>query len=317
MTRPILKSRALFAAGWCALAACSVAPQGTAGSTRQAESLGAVSTALSDPGFGVAPQYSSTHVYVAPSDVDAFVQSFLATFGGQSTTPVLTTVTPTPSTTTSQILQTPAGLVSIFGYTTPIPYPFGSERTGYLVTNLDVAAHEAQSSGADVAVQPYDDPIGRDAIVRWPGGVEMQLYWHTTPPSYPSLQTVPENRVYVSFGRVDAFVQSFVAFSRGTLTSDDPHAPGIEIGRPGDTVHRVEVTSAFGKVVAFATDGHLPFPYGREVTGYEVDDLTGTLANATATGATVLVAPYSFSHRQAAMVEFPGGYIAEIHAIAR
>ncbi|MFX6250590.1 glyoxalase, partial [Acinetobacter baumannii] len=32
--------------------------------------------------FAVAPQYDTTHVYVAPDDVDKFVTSFLATFGG-------------------------------------------------------------------------------------------------------------------------------------------------------------------------------------------------------------------------------------------
>ena len=31
----------------------------------------------------VGPQYDTTHVYVVPEDVDKFVASFLATFGGQ------------------------------------------------------------------------------------------------------------------------------------------------------------------------------------------------------------------------------------------
>jgi hypothetical protein len=30
----------------------------------------------------IAPQYDSTHVYVAPEDFDRFVASFVATFGG-------------------------------------------------------------------------------------------------------------------------------------------------------------------------------------------------------------------------------------------
>jgi len=64
------------------------------------------------------------------------------------------------------------------------------------------------------------------------------------------------------------------------------------------------------------TDGHLPFPYGRETTGYEVTDLAGTLAKATAAGAAVLAGPYASGERHAAMVQFPGGYIAEIHAPA-
>src|SRR5262245_44913706 len=116
---------------------------------------------------GVAPQYDTTHVYVAPDDVDKFVGSFLATFGGQSTKQVVATVTPTPSSTTSQLLQTPVGTVSLFGFKTPIPYPFGSERTGYLVTDMDTAVKAARAAGADVLVSPFPDPIGRDAVIQW------------------------------------------------------------------------------------------------------------------------------------------------------
>jgi predicted enzyme related to lactoylglutathione lyase len=118
--------------------------------------------------------------------------SFLATFGGRSTKQVVTTVTPTLSRTSSQLLQTPVGAVSLFGFKTPIPYPFGSERAGYLVTDLDVAIDAARAAGADILVAPFSDPIGRDAIIQWPGGVEMQLYWHFARPSYAPLATVPE-----------------------------------------------------------------------------------------------------------------------------
>jgi hypothetical protein len=59
------------------------------------------------PEIAVAPQYDSTHVYVAPQDVDSFVKSFLGTFGGTTTKQVVATVTPTPSSTTSQLMQTP------------------------------------------------------------------------------------------------------------------------------------------------------------------------------------------------------------------
>jgi hypothetical protein len=65
-----------------------------------------------------------------------------------------------------------------------------------------------------------------------------------------------------------------------------------------------------------ATDGHLPFPYGRELTGYEVADLPATLSKAIAGGVKVLIEPYTSESRNAAFVEFPGGYIAEIHAAA-
>jgi hypothetical protein len=72
-----------------------------------------------DTNVAVGPQYDSTHVYVAPADVDRFVKSVLATFGGTTTNQVVTTVTPTPSRTTSQLVQTPVGIVSVFGFLTP------------------------------------------------------------------------------------------------------------------------------------------------------------------------------------------------------
>jgi hypothetical protein len=195
-----------------------------------------------------------------------------------------------------------------------VPYPFGAERTGYLVTNLDAAVRAAQADGADVLVSSFDDPIGKDALIQWPGGVNMQLYWHTTPPSYPALRTIPENRVYVSPVRADAFVKSFLAFSRGKVVSDNARAPGVEIGRPSDTYRRIRISSVFGVVAVSVTDGHLRFPYGREMTGYEVVNLVSTLEKAKAAGVSVLAGPYSADARNAAMVQFPGGYIAEIHS---
>jgi predicted enzyme related to lactoylglutathione lyase len=266
---------------------------------------------------GVAPQYDTTHVYVAPEDVDRFATSFLATFGGQSTKQVVATVTPTPSSTTSQLLQTPVGTVSLFGFKTPIPYPFGAERTGYLVTDIDEAVDAAREAGAEVLVATFPDPIGRDVVIQWPGGVNMQLYWHTTKPSYAAFETVPENRVYVSPDRADAFTRAFLRFSHGRVVSDDAHASGAEIGRSKDTYRRVRIESAFGKMTVLVTDGHLPYPYGRELTGYEVKNLDDTIGKAKASGATVLVEPFAADHRQSAMVQFPGGYIAEIHAAAK
>ena len=273
--------------------------------------------AASLPAVAVAPQYDTTHVYVAAEDFDRFVTSFVATFGGSTSKQGVFTVTPTPSSTMSQLVLTPVGTVSVFGFKTPIPYPFGSERTGYLVTDLDAAVRAARASGADVIVSPFNDPIGRDAIVQFPGGVNMQLYWHTTPPNYAKLQTIPENRVYVSPDRADAFIRSFVAFSGGTVTGDDAKAPGVEIGRPRDTYRRVRIASTFGNIAVLVTDGHLPYPYGRELTGYEVLDVDTTVTKAKRAGARVLVEPYSADDRRSAFVQFPGGYIAEIHATPR
>jgi len=268
-------------------------------------------------GVAVGPQYDTTHVYVTPLDFDRFVASLIATFGGTTTKQGVFTVTPTPSSTMSQLVMTPVGTVSVFGFKTSVPYPFGLERTGYLVTDVDEAIRAAKATGADVLVAPFNDPIGRDAIIQWPGGVNTQLYWHTTAPSYAPLQTIPENRVYVSEDRVDALLSRFLAFSNGSVVSDEPHAPGVEIGRPEQTYRRVRTESKFGKLTALVTDGHLPYPYGRELSGYEVTNLTATLTKAKAGGVAVLVPPYRTDEREAVVVQFPGGYIAEIHSVTK
>jgi predicted enzyme related to lactoylglutathione lyase len=266
--------------------------------------------------LAVGPQYNTAHVYVAPEDFDRFVASLIATFGGTTTKQGVFTVTPAPSKTMSQLVLTPVGTVSVFGFKTPIPYPFGAERTGYLVTDLEEATRTAVDNGADVLVRPFNDPIGRDVVIQWPGGVDMQLYWHTAAPSYKPLQSIPENRVYVSAERVAAFVRSLLSFSSGKVVSDDAHAPGIEIGQPNQTYRRIRIESNFGKFTVLVTDGQLPYPYGREVTGYEVANLADTLAQAKAAGVEILVAPYTADQRDAALVQFPGGYIAEIHSTA-
>jgi hypothetical protein len=266
------------------------------------------------PGFVVAPQYSTTHVYVAPEKFDPFVASLLAVFGGTTSPRGVFTVTPTPSKTISQLVLTPVGTFSVFGFQTPIPYPFGLERSGSLVTDLNGAVRSAAANGADIIVAPFDDAIGRDAIIAWPGGAHMQLYWHNKPSSSPPLGTVPENHIYVSAGRIDAFIRSFLGFSRGAVIADDPQAPGIEIGKSRETYRRVRLTSGFGKISIAVTDGHLPYPYGREISGYEVASLSDILAKAHDAGVAVLVAPYEADRRRAAILEFPGGYIAEIHS---
>jgi hypothetical protein len=282
----------------------------TAAGTSMAQDKPAAAT----PSVAVGPQYDTAHVYVAPADLDRFSDSLVATFGGTKSQQAALTITPTPSTTMWQAVFTPVGTFSVFGFTTPIPYPFGLERTGYLVTDMDTAIQSAKANEADVVVAPFNDPIGRDVIVQWPGGVYMQLYWHTTAPNYAKLDKVPENRVYVSPGRADAFVRAFVGFSQGKIISDDRNAPGIEVGRPNDNYRRVRIDSNFGKIAVLVTDGQLPYPYGREMSGYEVANLADTVSKAKAAGATVLVDPYTTDRRQAAIISFPGGYIAEIHS---
>jgi hypothetical protein len=281
----------------------------TAGSLIAKDRLPAQSTSVA-----VGPQYAAAHVYVAPEDFDRFGASVVATFGGTRSEPAVIKITPTPSESRFQYVLTPVGSFSVFGFKTPVPYPFGVERTGYLVTDFDLAVRSAKAHNADIIVEPFNDPVGRDTIIEWPGGLHMQLYWHKTPPNYAKLETIPENRVYLSVDRADDFVRDFVAFSRGKVVSDDRHASGIEIGRPNDTYRRVRIDSGFGKFTVLATDGQLPYPYGREIAGYEVADLDDTLAKARAAGVTVVVDPYTVDARRASVVAFPGGYIAEIHS---
>jgi hypothetical protein len=265
----------------------------------------------------VGPQYDTTHVYVASRDIDAFVDSFVATFGGKASQRAVFTVTPTPSRTASQYVQTPVGMLSVFAFETPIPYPFGNERTGYLVADMDKAVRAARAAGADVIVDTFDDPIGKDAIIQWPGGLNMQLYWHTKAPSYGPLETVPDNRVYVSAQSADNLIKRFVRFSRGKVVFDNRHADGGEVGRPGEKIRRVRITSGFGNMLVFVTDGKLPYPFGREVTGYQVADLGATLAKAQAVGVKVLSPANGTAEGRTAMVEFPGGYLAEIHELTK
>ena len=72
-------------------------------------------------------QYDTTHVYVRPEDLDAFVNSFVATFGGQPSARIVPNVLPIPSSTQFQAVSAPGGELSAFPYQTRIPYPFGQE----------------------------------------------------------------------------------------------------------------------------------------------------------------------------------------------
>ena len=264
----------------------------------------------------VGPQYDSTHVYVNPADLQSFVKSFTATFGGQASKPIVTNVLPVPSSTEFQSISTPVGTLSVFAFQTPIPFPFGQERTGYLVTDMDAAIKAAHSAGAEVIVEPFKDAIGRDAVIQFPGGLKTQLYWHFTPPNFPPLETIPDNRVYISRDQADNFVKSFITFSHGKITEDNAHADAAEIGRPKETFRRIRITSLFGNMQINVTDGHLPFPFGHEITGYQVSDLNATLEKAKISGAKILSAPFAATDRTTAIVQFPGGYIAEIHSLS-
>ena len=45
--------------------------------------------------------------------------------------------------------------------------------------------------------------------------------------------------------------------------------------------------------------------------------LTDTLTKAKASGAEALVPPYKTDEREAVVIQFPGGYIAEIHSVTK
>jgi len=111
--------------------------------------------------------------------------------------------------------------------------------------------------------------------------------------------------------------QCIMFYNTVVLVSDVATAPGIEIGRNSETFRRIRIKSGFGLITVFVTDGHLPYPYGREITGYEVPNLDETIAKARAAGVSVLSGPYSSDGRSEALVQFPGGYIAEIHSLQK
>lgn len=272
-----------------------------------------LSTASWAADIGVGPQYDTTHVYVEPGKMDPFVDSILKTFGGSTTQRVLADVTPTPSQTYSQLILTPSGSFSVFDFQTPAPYPFGNERNGFLVTNMDAAIASAKKAGADVIVEPFNDPIGRDAVIQWPGGVNMQLYWHTKAPNYQPLSFIPENRIYLSRYRVDDFIKSYQKFSNGKIVDDSQQSSAVIGGEKNSAIRVVNLSSTFGKTRIFVTDGHLNYPFGQERTGYGVTNLSETLGKATASGAKILWQSVAGEKRASAVVQFPGGYIAEIH----
>ena len=74
------------------------------------------------------------------------MKSFIATFGGAALPRTVGNVLPVPSSAHMQYLRTPAGALSIFAFQTPIPFPFGEERTGYLVTDMDRAVKAARAA---------------------------------------------------------------------------------------------------------------------------------------------------------------------------
>ena len=166
-----------------------------------------------------------------------------------------------------------------------MPYPFGHERTGYLVTDMDAAIRH-RAAGADVIVAPFNDPIGRDVVIQFPGGVNMQLYWHTSAPSYAEAAR-PCPKIEYTYPRIRP-TRSSIASSSSRMVKSSPTMPARQVSKLGDRTTRIGVSASSRDSVrctVLVTDGHLPYPYGYELTGYDVDDLSETLKKAKAAGA--------------------------------
>jgi len=264
-------------------------------------------------GVGVGAQYDAPHIYIQHGQEKAFVDSWLDTFGGTATDPLTLDVTPTPSETLSDIVVSPVGTLSVFDFSGGIPYPFGQESLGDMVSDFSPAVTAATRSGATVLVAPFNDPVGKDAIVQFPGGVDIQLWIHNVPADFSPLATIPDNRFYLDSAAAGPFIRDWLAFSHGHIAVDDGSANGAEIGLPGARYRKVLIDSAFGETLVIITNGQLPYPFGRDAMGYDVPDLSATLAKAKTAGAQVLWGPYREPGLATAIVEFPGGYICELH----
>lgn len=81
----------------------------------------------------------------------------MGTFGGSYVKPFTTQLTPTPSSAMATQVFSPVALLSVFDFTTPVPYPFGQERTGWGVTDTAAATRQPGNPPCDVMRDP-DQP---------------------------------------------------------------------------------------------------------------------------------------------------------------
>lgn len=219
-------------------------------------------------------------------------------------------VTPTPRLTMSQLVLTPVGALSVFGFKTPIPHPFGMERSGSRHglghRHSRRASRRRRRNGRDVPrpdwPRRHHSVAGRcqhAALMAHLLGAELRAAADGTGKARLSVAG-PGRCIRPRFHRLRAW-QGCLRRSAST---------GRGIGCPSDTYRRSRIESGFGRMMV--THGHLPNPDGRETTGYEVSALFATFGRAKSAGAVVLVEPYSAGQHQAAIVQFPGGQIAEI-----
>src|SRR5260370_11786826 len=105
----------------------------------------------------------------------------------------------------------------------------------------------------------------------------------------------PSQRIGFMFRRIARRISRGVSalFLAGKSSLTNPRAPGSEIGKPGDTYRRICIESTFGKLAVFVTDGHLPYPYGREITVDGRANLGGPLGNGKTAVEQTLIAPFT------------------------
>ena len=264
--------------------------------------------------LAVGAQYDTAHVYVAPADLDRFSDSLIATFGGTKSQKAELTITPTPSKTNWQAVL----------------------HSGWHV--LCVRFHDADP----ISVRPRtnrlprdrhgcSDPIGESQRSRRCRGTVQRSHWARCHRSvagrhiYAALLAYDRAELREARQgprkqgvRVTGSRRCVCPRFRGVLARED------RLRRPERTRRRGGPTK--GYLPPRADQLHIredrraryrwtaPYPYGREISGYEVANLADTVSKAKATGATVLVDPYTADRRQAAIISFPGGYIAEIYS---
>jgi hypothetical protein len=74
-------------------------------------------------------------------------------------------------------------------------------------------------------------------------------------------------------------------------------------------------TPLFGNMLVLVTDGHLPYPSGHEITGYQVKDLAATLEKAKTAGVKILRRALQDERSDQRHCRMTGRYVAELHAL--
>ena len=210
------------------------------------------------PEVAVGPQYDSTHVYVAPADFDRFVASFVATFGGTASKRAChgyADAEPDHVAACSDAGREPLGVrlrdtcsLSLRRRADRLSRrghghrrPGGPRRWGGR-HRRPVPRSDRPRRGDPVAGRrEHAALLAHDAASCAAAGCRSRKPRSTCRTTAPTPSSATS-----------------CAFSQGGRDSDDPRAPGVEIGRPGETYRRVRLASHFGEMAVLVTDGHLP-----------------------------------------------------------